>query len=53
MAREEPYQVISNALSESKETLGSGDLAENQKENIIAPLSDQNKMRRLIGVSLW
>jgi len=53
MAREEPYQVISNVLSDSKETMGSGDLAEKREENTNASLSGPNKMRRLIGVSLW
>ena len=53
MAREEPYQVISNVSSDSKETMGSGDLAEKREENTNASLSGPNKMRRLIGVSLW
>ena len=54
MAGEEPYQVISNVLSDNKETMGSGDLAEKREEDTNAsPLSGPNKMRRLIGVSLW
>jgi len=53
MAREEPYHVISNVLSDSKETMGSGDLAEKREEDTNASLSGSNKMRRLIGVSLW
>jgi len=59
MAREEPYQVLSNDLTDSKEALGG--LAEKrkeergrgEKEDNDASMSKQSKMRRLIGVSLW
>ena len=59
MARDEPYQVISNDLTDGNEALGS--LAEKhkeergggEKEDNDASMSKQNKMRRLIGVSLW
>jgi len=59
MAREEPYQVLSNDMTDSKEALGG--LAEKrkeergggEKEDNDASMSKQSKMRRLIGVSLW
>jgi len=59
MARDEPYQVLSNGSTDSKEALGG--IAEKrkeergggEKEEKDAPMSKQSKMRRLIGVSLW
>ena len=55
MAREEPYQLLSNKVPENREALGAMDLAEKEegvKEDNGA-VSKQSKMRRLIGVSLW
>jgi len=59
MARDEPYQVLSNDLTDSKEALGG--LPEKRKEergggenkDNDTSMSKQSKMRRLIGVSLW
>ena len=62
MAREQPYQVISNDLTDNKEAFGAaGDLLEKRKEERLRggekedneALSKQSKMRKLIGVSLW
>jgi len=55
MAREEPYQLLSNKVPENREAQGAMDLAEKEegvKEDNGA-VSKQSKMRRLIGVSLW
>ena len=59
MARDEPYQVLSNDLTDSKKALGG--LPEKRKEergggenkDNDTSMSKQSKMRRLIGVSLW
>ena len=60
MARDEPYQVVSNdRLTDDKEALG--DLSEKrnkeerggEKEANDASMSKESEMRRLIGVSLW
>ena len=55
MAREEPYQVLSNDLTDGKEALGGlkEERGGGEKEDNDASMSKQNKMRRLIGVSLW
>jgi len=60
MAREEPYQVVSNDLTDSTGALGAaGDLLEKRKEERGGEKEDndamnkQSKMRKLIGVSLW
>ena len=57
MAREEPYQVLSNDLIGSKEELEKKRKEERrgggEKEDNGAAISKQSKMRRLVGVSLW
>ena len=60
MARDEPYQVVSNdRLTDDKEALGNLSEKRNkeerggEKEENGASMSKESKMRRLIGVSLW